>query len=231
MGNVAISGVKTLTENGTITKMAGGILGTAGALAGGVAGLASGGGVSGMAKYGASGATGGYLAGSTAADAVQNIPDRVGNLGDFIKNSYIEGSRGNDEAQRRQQIRDNTEGAKRWVENYQTDLSTNEQNKLARRLAELSADTGVKDYKLANKANSLVQSGDISEKQIRSLLKTAGDIKGRAAYNEDTKKEVQNMVHKKLLDKFMKNGMPEADAKKAATKATKDYMQKLYKLL
>lgn len=237
---VAAGGMRALPllQRGS-AKALGIMAGTVGTLGGAVIGLSSGEGVSGIVKNAGIGGAAGYNIGKGVPNAItrttQGIGDKITAIPEGIENfrqDYQRLAYGQEAENRMAQERINRKEATEYVKAHHSELRGKEKKALIEQLTDTTVDAGIQDYELTDKALELQQQGVFQdEKQTKSLLKMASQIKGRDAYSDETKKSIQNMVNKKLIDSFIKEGIDEGTAKRRAKKATSDYMEKLYKLL
>lgn len=226
-------------------------LGGVGASVVGISSLAAGESPKEILAKAALGGTAGYALGS----ASYNLSERVlggtvqagHNYGNDLYRNYRAQRFGADEANRTTEIENKVKAEKmeKYLDKNYADAGKKERKENAQEIAEYSADTGVNDYKMIDKARDLHKSGNLSEAEAKSLLVGASKYKTEkpsgGIMSDADKEEIRKAMIRKFEDAYTKQekaaGNDVTDDKikqkitKNAQKAAKRYVDNFEKLL
>ena len=199
------------------------------------------------------GGTGGFAIGAGGASAVESVGTWGGNVGNAFRNygsdyRYMKNEElyGKDEANRLRDIENKEKSDKmdKHLDKYHPELDKKGRKEAAREIAEYSADTGVNDYKMIDKARKLESSTDLTKDQIKSLLATADKYKSAkptgGVLSDADKDQLQKTMKKRLKDALMQreekthgsvSSAREAELEKEANKKAEKLVKNLEKLL
>ncbi|MBQ6992636.1 MAG: hypothetical protein IJN50_07045 [Clostridia bacterium] len=197
----------------------------------------------------------GGSAGYALGNASYNLSERVlggtiqagHNFGSDLYSNYRSQRLGADNANRDTDIESKIKSEKmeRYLDKNYAEASKKERKENAREIAEYSADTGVNDYKMIDKARDLNKSGALSEAEAKSLLVGAAKYKAEkptgGMMSDADKAELRKAMLRKFTDAYTKKekeaGNDVKDSKikqkinKNAQNATKKYVDNFEKLL
>ncbi|MBE5819836.1 MAG: hypothetical protein E7310_03340 [Clostridiales bacterium] len=226
-------------------------LGGVGASVVGISSLAAGESPKEILAKAALGGSAGYALGS----ASYNLSERVlggtiqagHNFGSDLYSNYKSERLGPDNANRDTDVESKIKSEKmeRYLDKNYAEASKKERKENAQEIAEYSADTGVNDYKMIDKARDLHKSGALSEAEAKSLLVGASKYKAEkptgGMMSDADKAELRKAMLRKFTEAYTKKekeaGNDVKDSKiqqkinKNAQNATKKYVDNFEKLL
>lgn len=197
----------------------------------------------------------GGSAGYALGNASYNLSERVlggtiqagHNFGSDLYSNYRSQRLGADDANREADVESKIKSEKmeRYLNKNYAEASKKERKENAQEIAEYSADTGVNDYKMIDKARDLNKSGALSEAEAKSLLVGAAKYKAEkptgGMMSDADKAELRKAMLRKFTDAYTKKekeaGNDVKDSKikqkinKNAQNATKKYVDNFEKLL
>ena len=199
------------------------------------------------------GGTGGFAIGAGGASAAEALGSWGGNVGNAFRNyasdyRYMknEDLYGKDEANRLRDIenKERSEKMDKHLDKYHPELDKKGRKETAHEIAEYSADTGVNDYKMIDKARKLESSQDLTKDQIKGLLATADKYKKDkptgGVLSDSDRDQLKKTMKKRLEDALIKKEENEhgsvsperkAEIREEAQKKANKYVKNLEKLL